>query len=219
MRTASPFLLVPGALALGALALGACQSEPADPADADSTAATETPADSARTAMASLASKSGSDVTGEIRFVQEAGGIRVSGTINGLPVGEHGFHVHGTGDCSADDATSAGDHFNPDSTQHGRSDAAPGARHVGDFGNVTADASGVATVDLLDTVIAFDGTNSIVGKAVIVHANPDDYSQPSGNAGARLACGVVEMGGMGAAGIYPAGAAPETSEADSLATR
>ena len=208
-----------GSLTLGALALAACGSEPAETPAADTTAAMETPADTARTATATLAAKSGSEVTGEIRFVQEGAGIRVSGTVRGLPPGAHGFHVHGTGDCSAPDATSAGEHFNPAGHPHGRPDADAAARHAGDFGNITADAGGVANVDLLDPVIAFDGANSIVGKAVIVHGNPDDFSQPSGNAGPRLACGVIEMGGIGAAGTYPAGAVPDGVPTDSLAAR
>jgi Cu-Zn family superoxide dismutase len=107
---------------------------------------------------------------------------------------EH-FHVHELGDCSAADASSAGGHFRPFANPHGGRDA--DRRHVGDLGNLTANASGVAEADFVDSRVtlggpALSGTASILGRAVIVHRQRDDLtSQPSGDAGARVACGVV----------------------------
>jgi Cu-Zn family superoxide dismutase len=114
----------------------------------------------------------------------------MTATLEGLPPGEHGFHVHENGDCSAPDASSAGGHFNPTQHPHGAPEAPE--RHMGDLGNITADAGGKAQVTRTFTGVQLDGDNGIVGKAVIVHAAPDDFkTQPTGNAGARLACGVI----------------------------
>jgi Cu-Zn family superoxide dismutase len=106
--------------------------------------------------------------------------------------GKHGFHVHEFGDCSMADGVCAGGHFNPTGSPHGSPDAAK--RHVGDFGNLTADESGKATYKRVDKLITFSGPNSIIGRSIIVHAAPDDFSQPSGNAGARIGCGVIGIG-------------------------
>ena len=107
--------------------------------------------------------------------------------------GTHGFHIHEKGDCSAADFTSAGGHFNPTAQPHGR--ASQGAHHLGDQDNLTANANGVARVDAhFDGAVIGSGAalNDVVGKAVIVHADPDDYTtQPTGNAGGRIACGVI----------------------------
>jgi superoxide dismutase, Cu-Zn family len=131
-----------------------------------------------------------SGVSGVVTFTQTPEGIHVAADINGLTEGKHGFHIHKYGDCSADDGTSAGGHFNPGNNKHG----APSDkdRHVGDLGNITALADGTANLDLTDTVISFQGKNSIIGRGIIVHAGEDDLtSQPTGNAGARVACGVI----------------------------
>ncbi|WP_129134745.1 superoxide dismutase family protein [Luteimonas sp. YGD11-2] len=145
-------------------------------------------------ATVTLAPTAGNDVSGNLRFTRSGDGIRVSGDVRGLPAGgEHGFHVHENGDCSAPDATSAGGHFNPTSQPHGR--AGEGDHHAGDSDNLQANDEGVASADhLLAGATLGDGApTDIVGKAVIVHANPDDYTtQPTGNAGDRLACGVIE---------------------------
>ena len=110
--------------------------------------------------------------------------------LSGLKEGSHGFHIHEFGDCSAPDGTSAGGHFNPSGEPHaGPKDA---ARHTGDLGNVEAGKDGTATLEYVDAKAAFDGPNSILGRGVIVHEKVDDLkTQPTGNAGARLACGVV----------------------------
>ena len=117
-------------------------------------------------------------------------GIRVIVDMEGLSPGDHGFHVHEYGDCSAPDGTSAGGHFNPDGQPHGA--PTDTERHVGDLGNISADGMGMAHLEWTDTFLSFSGPHSIVGRGVIVHAGADDLtSQPTGNAGARVACGVI----------------------------
>ncbi|MGJ4803057.1 superoxide dismutase family protein [Luteimonas sp. SDU82] len=152
------------------------------------------PAPAAVSATAELRATEGNTAAGTLNFAAVDGGIRVTGQVTGLPGGsEHGFHVHETGDCSAPDASSAGGHFNPASSAHGR--VGQGEHHGGDSDNIVANDAGVATVDtLLRNVTLGDATGTdILGKGVIVHADPDDYTtQPTGNAGARLACGVIE---------------------------
>jgi Cu-Zn family superoxide dismutase len=150
----------------------------------------EVKGDDVTKAVAVLTPSSGSSVHGVITFTKEGDGIHVTGKIEGLTPGTHGFHVHEFGDCSAPDATSAGGHFNPSGEPH----AAPEAekRHEGDLGNVEADANGVANYDRVDKVLKFNGKGSIIGRSVVVHGNPDDLkSQPAGNAGPRVACGVI----------------------------
>ncbi|PPU78561.1 superoxide dismutase [Xanthomonas cucurbitae] len=146
-------------------------------------------------ADAALASASGSLVSGRVVLVPALQGIRITGTVGGLRAGAvAGFHVHERGDCSAADASSAGVHFNPAGAPHGR--AGNGAHHLGDMDNLRADAEGVAHLDMIVSGISLgDGApNDVVGKALIVHADADDdRSQPSGNAGARLACGVIRV--------------------------
>jgi Cu-Zn family superoxide dismutase len=142
------------------------------------------------TAVAQLAPTDGSSVSGTVRFFAEERGVRVIADLTGLIPGEHGFHVHENGDCSAPEASSAGGHFNPQGAKHGgREDA---ERHVGDMGNITAKADGTAHLEYVDPHLSLLGDTSIIGRAVIVHAGRDDQqSQPSGDAGARVACGVI----------------------------
>ncbi len=141
-------------------------------------------------AIAVLHSTEGNSVTGTIRFEHTGEGIHVTGEVKGLTPGKHGFHVHEFGDCSAPDATSAGGHFNPTNEAHGAPKAE--AHHIGDMGNVEADASGVAKVDMTLQFLSFDGPTSILGRGLIVHAGADDLkSQPTGDAGARVACAVI----------------------------
>jgi len=172
-----------GVLVLGAgsLALSA-QAPSADKAGAAATAAKAT---------VKLAPTANQTARGEVTFTTEAGGVKVAGQFSGLVFGEHGFHVHEKGDCSAPDGSSAGGHFNPTTKPHAARDAA--ARHVGDLGNLKADPYGLARVDFVDTGLTLSGPNSIIGKAVIVHEKADDFTtQPTGNAGGRVACGVIE---------------------------
>jgi superoxide dismutase, Cu-Zn family len=145
------------------------------------------------TAVATLEARSGSQVSGTIGFVQMGDGtVRAHVELSGLsPGSEHGLHIHAVGDCSAADASSAGGHYNPDGSTHGR--AGFGAHHAGDIDSVVADGSGRVIADLrMEGVTVEDGARSLVGHSVIVHRDRDDYvSQPSGNAGPRIACGVI----------------------------
>lgn len=145
-----------------------------------------------RIAEAQLSPTQGNEAEGVVTFIEEASGIRVIADVRNLSVnGRHGFHIHENGDCSAPDATSAGGHFNPTGETH----AGPMAekRHVGDLGNLETSESGSAMYVRVDEHISFDGMKSIIGKSVIVHAKADDLqSQPTGAAGPRLACGVIE---------------------------
>ena len=142
-------------------------------------------------ASALLAPTQGNTVQGNVLFKQEANGIRVIVEVSGLTPGSHGFHVHEKGDCSAPDASSAGGHFNPHQTAHGK--AGEGVFHAGDMPSLEADANGNARLNVVLDSITFAGEHSIVGRSLIVHADPDDYvSQPTGNAGARVACAVIQ---------------------------
>jgi superoxide dismutase, Cu-Zn family len=136
----------------------------------------------------------GSMVAGVITFTKVANGIRIEGNVTGLTPGKHGFHVHEWGNCTSADGKSAGGHFNPDNKKHGAPTDAE--RHVGDLGNIVADSTGTAYYDYTDNVISFEGKHSIIGRSIIVHAGEDDLtSQPTGNAGARVACGVIGIAG------------------------
>jgi Cu-Zn family superoxide dismutase len=132
----------------------------------------------------------GSEVHGTITFTQQGNAVEIAGEIVGLTPGLHAFHVHEFGDCSAADAMSAGGHFNPEGKPHGGPHDE--ARHVGDLGNIKADASGRAVVKITDSLVQLHGPHSVIGRSLIVHAVADDLkSQPAGNAGARVACGVI----------------------------
>ncbi len=140
--------------------------------------------------IAVLIPTSGSAVSGIVMFEAEKSGVKVTAHLKGLAPGKHGFHVHEYGDCSSGDGTSAGGHFNPGEMPH--SMPMSEKRHVGDLGNIDADKDGNARLEYVDPLITFEGRNSILGRAVIVHEKEDDLkTQPTGNAGGRLACGVV----------------------------
>ena len=141
-------------------------------------------------ATCKLESKSGSQVTGTVTFTQVGDEVQVVADITGLKPGKHGFHLHEKGDCSAPDAASAGPHFNPLQHKHGGTTGTE--RHAGDLGNIEADASGKAHLDW-KAKINLSGPSSIIGKSVVVHEKEDDLkTDPSGNSGARVACGVIE---------------------------
>lgn len=173
--------------AAAALGLTACGSSPAPTPTAPQASST------ARQGVANLASASGSLVSGRITLMPMSDGVHLTGEVGGLPANStHGFHVHEKGDCSAADASSAGPHFNPAGTAHGRANA--GAHHAGDMDNIVANAEGVAKVNVHVRGVTLGGgaANDIANRALVVHASPDDYSsQPAGNAGARVACGVI----------------------------
>jgi superoxide dismutase, Cu-Zn family len=149
-------------------------------------------------AMATLDSTSGSTAKGVVHFTDAGdGNVEVVADLTGVSPGVHGFHIHEKGDCG-NNATNAGGHFNPTGMIHGAPDAV--SHHAGDFGNVTADANGEVHTRFTTHSISLKSgdTTYAVGHAVVLHANPDDLvSQPAGNAGPRIACGVIQvMSGM-----------------------
>lgn len=145
-------------------------------------------------AIAELRATRGHAAAGLVQFEQIAGQVYLHAVVTGLePGGEHGFHVHEVGDCRAPDASSAKGHFNPYGKPHAHYSTPE--RHAGDLPSLKADASGRAVLEKrLDVISVAAGPASIVGRAVIVHAQPDDYrTQPSGDAGARIACAVIRL--------------------------
>jgi Cu-Zn family superoxide dismutase len=141
-------------------------------------------------AVAKLEPKSGSTVTGAVTFTKVNGDVQVVADIQNLKPGSHGFHIHEKGDCSAADASSAGAHFNPAHQHHGG--PATTERHAGDLGNIQADASGKAHLEWKGKM-SLIGADSIIGKSVVVHEKEDDLkTDPTGNSGGRIACGVIE---------------------------
>ena len=155
-------------------------------------AATPGEGGSERHAVAEIRPTSGNDARGSIRLESGNGTVRIAGTITGLEPGAHGFHIHEFGDCSAPDASSAGEHFNPHDDPHGSPRDLENAHHVGDLGNVTADQRGEAEIDTEDNEMQLSGPESVIGKAIVIHADQDDFeSQPSGNSGARVGCGEI----------------------------
>jgi Cu-Zn family superoxide dismutase len=141
-------------------------------------------------AVAVLTPAKDGKVEGTLTFATASPGLKVTGRITGLAAGTHGFHIHEFGDCSAADFSSAGGHYNP--TGHPHAGPAEARRHIGDMGNIEAGADGSATVDYTDPRLRLEGAHGILGRGVIVHASADDLkTQPTGNAGGRLACGVI----------------------------
>ncbi len=142
-------------------------------------------------ATASLEPTQGNSTRGLVTFERRGSKVLVTANVRGLTPGAHGFHLHEKGDCSSGDGMSTGGHFNP----HGKPHAAPATpeRHAGDLPMLVADASGNATLVVeLDVITIGSGDADIVGRGLIVHKDPDDYrTQPTGNSGARVACGVV----------------------------
>ncbi|WP_296754220.1 superoxide dismutase family protein [Thiobacillus sp.] len=140
-----------------------------------------------------LVATSGSSVSGSLTFREPKNRVvHISGTVEGLTPGKHGFHIHVNGNCDSPDGMSAGGHYAPAGGRHG----APGSkdRHLGDLGNIEADASGRAVVDVTayGISIALMGAASVDSRSIVIHAREDDFSDPAGNSGARVACGVIE---------------------------
>ena len=194
-------------LCAAALLLGGCgkKEEPQPSAESATTSAEASPAPPADTAAAmaaagatvQLAATQGHTAAGTLNVAAEGDGVRITGTVQGLPPnGEFGFHIHEKGDCSAPDASSAGPHFNPANAEHGNPEA--GSHHAGDMLNVKSDAQGVAQVDVRATGVSLHSSqpHDVAGRAVVLHEKADDYqSQPAGNSGARIACGVITAAG------------------------
>jgi len=144
----------------------------------------------------------GGEAGGKVVFTQTPEGVRVEADLHGLTPGLHGFHVHEFGDTSSDDGLSTGGHFNPMHSIHGAPHAAK--RHTGDLGNIEADEKGNAKLSVVDPSLTFTGPSSIIGRGLVVHGKADDLkTQPTGNAGDRVAVGVI-----GAANPAPPAAAP-----------
>lgn len=162
-----------------------------------------------RSAVAHLVAQ---NVTGKIVFTEKTDGLRVTGNITGLDAGSYGFHVHEYGDTSTCDAS--GSHFNPDDNTHGGREHQ--VRHVGDLGNVVfvGNDVAVAAIDFVDSIIALRGRNSILGRTLVLHQQKDDLGQGgdagsllTGNAGPRVACGVIGIKSPG----EPWNSAPSTA--------
>lgn len=168
------------------------QEETPNIATSDNVVSPEPGGEDTKTAVADLVPTEGNTVRGKVEFILDENGVmRVTAMVEGLTPGKHGFHIHETGDCSAPDGTSAGGHFNPEGVAHGAPMDA--TRHVGDLGNLEANDEGIATIEYVDPMLTFEGEHTILGKGVIVHAGEDDLvSQPTGAAGARVACGVIK---------------------------
>lgn len=145
-------------------------------------------------AFATLIPTSGSQVSGSVSFRVIPGGLHMDAAVTGLNQGDHGFHIHEVGNCSAADASSAKGHFNPFGKPHGNHDH--GEHHSGDMPNLSADASGKAILSVdLPGLAVNPGESNILDRSVIIHADPDDYkTQPAGNSGKRIACGVIKAG-------------------------
>jgi Cu-Zn family superoxide dismutase len=147
------------------------------------------------TAQAQVQARSGSQVSGTVSFTPRGDAVVVEARLSGLAPGPHGFHVHEAGDCSAADASSAKGHFNPTAQRHGHHGTAE--RHAGDLPNLVADASGMAIYRAeVSSLRLTEGATGIVGRSVVIHADADDYqSQPAGNSGKRIGCGVIALRG------------------------
>lgn len=148
---------------------------------------------SGATAVAKLQPTKGNQASGQITFTQSGDTVRVSGTLEGLkPDGEHAFHVHEKGDCSSGDGMSTGGHFNPLAKPHGAHGGSE--HHAGDLPSVKADAYGRATISFTSKTISVGaGPTDVIGRGLIVHRDPDDFkTQPTGNAGPRIACAVIQ---------------------------
>ncbi|XP_052737855.1 superoxide dismutase [Cu-Zn] [Bicyclus anynana] len=148
-----------------------------------------------RRAVARLTSPDGHDVHGNVTFTEEGDKVHIHGHIYGMPEGEYGFHVHELGDITGG-CTSAGGHFNPHNKDHGHPDDEN--RHVGDLGNLEFNTEKLGEIDIVDRLITLHGDHSVIGRTVVLHAMPDDFgrtdhpdSKKTGNAGGRIACGVI----------------------------
>lgn len=175
---------------MGLIIAGCDQAEDEVAVEQEAEVATEEAAQGV-VAIAQLEPTEGNTARGTVEFTPTDEGVRVVANVSGLAPGEHGFHIHEFGDCSAPDAESAGGHYAPYGNPHGA--PTDSVRHMGDLGNITVGADSSGQLVWVDPMIEMTGVNSIIGKSVIVHQNPDDFTtQPTGGAGPRLACGVIE---------------------------
>ncbi len=141
-------------------------------------------------AIALITPTEGNSVHGIVIFEKTEKGVHIIANLTGLPPGKHGFHIHEFGDITSADGSSAGAHFNPTGMPH--SMPLSDKRHAGDMGNIIADENGNAHLDYIDPVIELNGNSSIIGHAIVIHEKEDDFkTQPTGNAGPRIGCGVI----------------------------
>lgn len=187
-------------LACASLVMASCTGDQGGTGEIDTMAVDTAGADEAeaRGAIARTALRSTSDQgdsLGYVSFTEVGQGINVQAEVSGLSEGMHGFHVHENGSC-ANEGEAAGGHFNPNDNPHGAPTDPDTAHHVGDLGNLQVSGDGTAQMDTTVQFLSLSGTSSIIGKAAIVHQGRDDLtSQPSGDSGARVACGVIQMQG------------------------
>jgi Cu-Zn family superoxide dismutase len=178
-----------------AAACGGAATGPTTPATATRAAATASPAP--LTAKADVKDKDGATVaTATFTEAAVGGGVKIALNVTKLPAGQHGWHLHMTGTCTPPDFASAGAHFNPDGHQHGAQN--PQGPHAGDLGNVTVAADGTAKLDFVAKAVTLEAGKPTSlfkdgGTALVIHANPDDEkTDPSGNSGGRIACGLIQ---------------------------
>lgn len=185
------------------VALIGCKDENKEKDDQNTSADTEMNSDmdengedEVKKVTVTLEPKSDSDLEGEVVFTEEDGEVSMTAIISGLTEGQHAIHIHETADCSADDGSSAGGHWNPTFEQHGKWGDAEGY-HKGDIGNFDVDENGNGTISMTTDewcIDCGDEEKDIIGKSIIVHDGVDDYvSQPAGDAGNRIGCGIIEM--------------------------
>lgn len=177
---------------LGALGCGGSGQSAAPPESPASEVAEAAPlAAAGKTVSVTLQPKSGSQLSGTGTLTETEAGVRVELSLENVPPGEHGAHVHETGDCSAPDGSSAGDHYNPGSHPHALPSSEP--RHLGDLGNISIGADGTGTLEIVapGATLKEDDPNSFLGRAIIVHEKQDDGGQPTGNAGGRIGCAEI----------------------------
>lgn len=184
-------------LLMGALACGPKAESPAPEAAPEPAAEVVEVVEEALVAVAALMPRADTEVAGTVTFTQTGEGVVVVASISGVEPGLHGIHLHEKGDCSAADFTSTGGHFDPTGDPHGGPNDS--IRHAGDFGNISVEADGTGHLELLTDMLTVDPTaeTTVIGRAVILHEGEDDLeTQPTGAAGARLACGIVVMEGL-----------------------
>lgn len=160
---------------------------------------------------ATVVLKNSDGVFGHLILTQTNEGVHIQGQVSGLAPGKHGFHVHALGDVS-NGCTTTGAHYNPTNSTHGAPTAE--VRHAGDLGNIEADETGVAHVNITDKMISLGGKHSILGRAIVIHTGEDDMglgghldSNTTGHAGGRVTCGIIgilspEEWAMGAANNF-----------------
>lgn len=179
-----------------------CGTGPTQDAAVDTdTLSTATPGDmdnseKAKVAVAVMEAKSGSTLSGRVVFTEKDGKVTMEAEIDGVPEGKHAIHIHAIGDCSAEDGSSAGGHWNPTDERHGKWGDAEGY-HKGDIGNFETNADGHGTMTMTTDewcVGCDDTTKNVVGLSMVIHDGVDDFvSQPAGAAGKRIGCGVIKM--------------------------